>query len=138
LFNIKKEGPRVSQLMTIVEMQERYRRKEDSFDLTLEKWTRIRQFLDTCSTLSCFKEVFQAAAIPVPFCYEYQVKDCLGCPLERVCARGRGEKFIRVMRITQAYVLAGDMLPREPLTSEIDSFLLELEMIKAKSRGMVH
>jgi len=48
----------VSQLMTTLEMQERYRRKEDSFDLTLEKWTRIRQFLDTCSTLSCFKQVF--------------------------------------------------------------------------------
>jgi hypothetical protein len=138
LFNIKKEGPRVSQLMTTLEMQERYRRKEDSFDLTLEKWTRIRQFLDTCSTLSCFKQVFQAAAIPVPFCYEYQVKDCLGCPLERVCARGRGEKFIRVMRITQAYVLAGDMLPREPLSSEIDRFVMHIEFLRAQARGSVH
>lgn len=124
--------------MTSAEMHQRYQRNEDPFDLTLEKWIRIRKFLESCSTLSDFRKVFNGAAIPIPFCYEYQVKDCLGCPLEKTCGRGRGEKFARVMRIIQAYVLAGDMLPREPLTSEIDGFLLELEMIKAKSKGMVH
>lgn len=128
----------MSQLMTILEMQERHQKKENSFDLTLEKWIRIRQFLDTASTLGDFKELSQAANIPVPFCYEYQIKDCLGCPLEKICGRGKGEKFFKVMRIIQAYVLAADMLPKEPLTSEIDDFLMELEMVKAKSKGMVH
>lgn len=128
----------MSQLMTILEMQEKYQKKENSFDLTLEKWIRIRQFLDTASTLGDFKELSQAANIPVPFCYEYQIKDCLGCPLEKICGRGKGEKFFKVMRIIQAYVLAADMLPKEPLTSEIDDFLMELEMVKAKSKGMVH
>lgn len=128
----------MSQLMTILEMQEKYQKKENSFDLTLEKWIRIRQFLDTASTLGDFKELSQAANIPVPFCYEYQIKDCLGCPLEKRCGRGKGEKFFKVMRIIQAYVLAADMLPKEPLTSEIDDFLMELEMVKAKSKGMVH
>jgi len=89
----------MSQLMTILEMQERYQKKENSFDLTLEKWIRIRQFLDTASTLGDFKELFQAANIPAPFCYEYQIKDCLGCPLEKICGRGKGEKFFKVMRI---------------------------------------
>jgi hypothetical protein len=128
----------VNQLMTASEMQERYRGKEDPFDLTLEKWTRIRRVLNSSATLSEFKDVFNAAAIPIPFCYEYQVRDCFGCPLETICARGRGEKFIRVMRIIQAYVLAGDMLPQEPLISEVDSFILELEMARAKARGTVH
>jgi hypothetical protein len=43
-----------------------------------------------------------------------------------------------MMRIIQAYVLAGDMLPKEPLTSEVDNFVLELEMARAKARGTVH
>lgn len=128
----------MSQLMTISEMRERYQKKEDSFDLTLEKWVRIRQFLDTSLTLIDFKKLLDAVAMPIPFCYEYQINDCLGCPLERTCARGKGERFAKVMRIIQAYVLAGDMLPREPLISEIDYFLTELEMVKAKTKGMVH
>jgi hypothetical protein len=128
----------VSQLMTASEMRERYQRREDPFDLTLEKWTRIRKFLESCLTLTDFKNVFNAATIPVPFCYEYQVKGCMGCPLETICAQGRGEKFSRVMRIIQAYVLAGDMLPKAPLTSETDSFLMEIEVVRAKARGMVH
>lgn len=128
----------MSQLMTVFEMQDRYQRKEDSFDLSVEKWIRIRQFLDTDLTLSDFKELFQAANVPIPFCFEYQTKDCQGCPLEEICGQGRGEKFVKVMRIIQAYVLAGDMLPKEPLISGIDDFLMELEMLRAKSKGMVH
>lgn len=126
------------QLMTASEMQERYRGEEDPFDLTLEKWARIRRVLDRSVTLRDFQAVFNAAAIPTPFCYEHQVRGCYGCPLETICARGRGEKFIRMMRIIQAYVLAGDMLPKEPLTSEVDNFVLELEMARAKARGTVH
>jgi hypothetical protein len=124
--------------MTTSEMKERYQAKEDPYDLTLEKWTRIRRVLEGSVTLSDFKHIFNAAPIPVPFCYEYQVRGCLGCPLETICAQGRGEKFIRVMRIIQAYVLAGDMLPKEPLISEVDNFVLELEMVRAKARGTVH
>ena len=128
----------MSQLMTILEMRERYQKKEDSFDLSVEKWIRIRQFLDTALTLSDFKKLFQASTIPVPFCFEYQVKNCLDCPLEKICGRGKGGKFFKMMRIIQAYVLAGDMLPKEPLASEIDDFLMELEMVKTVSKGGVH
>jgi hypothetical protein len=138
LINTKKEREKVSHLMTTTEMQERHQGKEDPFDLTLKKWTRIRHYLDACSTLGDFQKLFHAAAIPVPFCFTYQIEECLGCPLETICARGRGEKFIRVMRIIQAYVVAGDMLPNEPLTSEIDSFIMELEVLRAKARGMIH
>jgi hypothetical protein len=138
VINTKKEKEGMSQLMTTSEMKERYQGKEDPFDLTLEKWTRIRRILDRSATLRDFQTVFNAAAIPTPFCYEYQPRDCYGCPLETICARGRGERFIRVMRIIQAYVLAGDMLPQEPLISEVDNFILELEMVRAKARGTVH
>jgi hypothetical protein len=42
------------------------------------------------------------------------------------------------MRIIQAYVLAGDVLPKETLLSEVDTFVLELETVKAKTRGTIH
>lgn len=127
----------MSWLMTGQEMRERYEKREDSFDLTVEKWSRLRDFIETASTLRDFEELLQAAIIPVPFCFKYQ-PSCQGCPLEKTCSRGRGEKFQRTMRLIQAYALAGDRLPKEILISEIDDFLLELEMIRAESKGMVH
>jgi hypothetical protein len=129
---------KIKELITIEEMRERIQKKDDPFDLTIEKWIRIRKFLETAMTLSDFQELLQGATIAVPFCFEYQVKGCLGCPLERICARGRGERFLRVMRLIQAYTIAGDMLPKERLVSEIDDFLMELEMIRAKYKGIVH
>lgn len=131
----------MGQLMTFSEMQERYQKKEAPFDLTIEKWIRLRQFLDTASTLSDFEDLSQAANIAVPFCYEYQIKDCLGCPLEKVCGQGKGEKLFKVMRLIQTHVLAilaGNMLPKEPLILEIDNLLRELEMVKAKLNGLFH
>jgi len=68
-----------SQLMRASEMRERYQKREDPFDLTIEKWVRIRQFLDTASTLSDFRQLFEALYIAVPFCFKYQIKACQGC-----------------------------------------------------------
>jgi hypothetical protein len=129
---------KISQLITIQEMRERIQRRDDSFDLTIEKWVRIRKFLETANTLSDFQELLQGAAVAVPFCFEYQIKGCFGCPLEKICAQGRSERFLRVMRLIQAYTIAGDMLPKEKLASEIDDFIMELQMIRAKHKGMIH
>jgi hypothetical protein len=119
-------------------MQERIQKRHDPFDLTIEKWVRIRKFLETANTLSDFQELLQGATVAVPFCFEYQTKGCFGCPLEKICARGRGERFLRVIRLIQAYTIAGDLLPKERLISEIYDFLIELEMIRTKHKGMVH
>jgi outer membrane lipoprotein len=45
----------MSQLMTAFEMKESYQKKENPFDLGLEKWARIRKFLQSCSTLMDFQ-----------------------------------------------------------------------------------
>lgn len=128
----------MTQLFTIKEMRERFQKRDDPFDLTIEKWVRIRKFIETALALSDFQELLRGAVVAVPFCFEYQMKGCLGCPLEKVCGGGRGEKFQRIMRLIQAYTLAGDMLPKERLISEINDFLMELEMIRAKNKGMIH
>lgn len=125
-------------LINIQEMRERFQKREDPFDLIVEKWGRLRKFLETAVALTDFQELFRGAVVPVTFCFEYQIKDCLGCPLKEICGQGRGEKFQRVMRLIQAYTLAGDMLPKERLFSEIDHFLIELEMIRARYKGIVH
>jgi hypothetical protein len=52
-----------------------------------------------------------------------------------MCSRGRGETFFNP---DYAVGMAGDMLPQEPLISEVESLVMELEIIRAKSKGMVH
>jgi hypothetical protein len=125
-------------LMTFAEIQERYNNKEDPFDLTLEKWIRIRRYLENPLTRHDFGLLLQASNIAVPFCFEYQPRNCAGCPLEEMCGRGGGEKLLRVIRLIQAYVLAGDMLPVEPLVFEVDRVVMELEALKAQHKGQLH
>jgi hypothetical protein len=126
----------MGQLMTFFQMQERYQEKEDPFDLTIEKWVRIRSFVDTASTLSDYQALFQAANVAVPFCFEHQRNNCLGCPLENICGPGKGEKLLTVMKLIQNHVLAilaGNTLPKGPLISEIDGLLTELKRLKLES-----
>ena len=127
--------------MTFSEMQKRYQEREDPFDLTIEKWFRIQMFINTASSLRDFQQLYQAANVAVPFCFEYQIKACSGCPLENICGRGRGEKLLRVMRLIQTRVwaiLAGNMLSKAPLISEIDSLLTELKELKRESEELDH
>jgi hypothetical protein len=64
--------------MRLFEIRDRYQSKQTPFDLTIEKWICIRQFVDTTFTLSDCKTLFQASNLTVPFCFEYQGKNCLG------------------------------------------------------------
>lgn len=131
----------MGQLMTFFEMQKRYQKKEDPFDLTIEKMVRIRSFVDTASTLSDHQALFQAANVAVPFCVEYQRKNCLGCPLEKICGPGKGEKLLKVMKLIQTHVwaiLAGNTIPKERLIAEIDGLLTELKELKRESEELDH
>jgi hypothetical protein len=66
------------EVMRLFEIRDRYQSKRNPFDLTIEKWICIRQFVDTTFTLSDYKTLFQAGNLTVPFCFEYQGKNCLG------------------------------------------------------------
>jgi hypothetical protein len=129
----------MSRLMTFSEMQKRYQEREDPFDVTIEKWVRIRIFIKTASTLSDFQQLYQAANLAVPFCFEYQIKACSGCPLEEICGPGRGLKLLKVMKRIQTHVwaiLAGNTLPKEPIISEIDGLLTQLRKLKRESEEL--
>jgi hypothetical protein len=131
----KEKMEKLAQLMTLEEMQERFQETDDPFDLTIEKWARIRRFLDSTLTLDDFRELFEGATVAVPFCFEFNVKGCVGCPLGEICGPSEEKKSQRLIRLIQAYTLAGDMLPKQRLTTEVDDYLMKMKMIKKKNKG---
>jgi hypothetical protein len=127
----------MKKLMDFTEMERRYSAGEDSLELTVEKWNRIYEFLESAFDLAHFNEALQAAVVPLFLCVEYRDR-CEYCPLFRICERGKSEEFARVMRVIQAYIIAGDVLPREPLLGVVGNFLEELKKCKNDASGRAH
>ena len=73
-------------LVTFREIVARYEAGENAFDLTLEKWVKIRDSMKNAFTLSHFREILDAAVIKVPLCLEYK-DNCAVCPLGAICSR---------------------------------------------------
>ena len=127
----------MKKLMRFREMEERYSNGEDSLELTVEKWSRIYEYLDSAYTLLHFDEALKAAVIPIFLCVEYKDR-CEMCPLYRICKRGKSEEFNKVMRAIQSYSIAGDILPKEPLLGIIEIFLEELKKCDSEVKGKAH
>jgi len=124
-------------LLTFKEMITRYEGGENAFDLTMEKWVRIRESIKTAFSTSHFDEVLEAAALKVPLCLEYQ-DNCGICPLEAICIKGQEGSFMRFMRAIQAYCIAGDLLPKSSLLGLTDQVISELESCKRESLKRVN
>jgi hypothetical protein len=127
----------MKKLMDFKEMEKRYSGGEDSLELTVEKWTRIYEFLESAFSMGHFSEVLQAAVVPLFLCVEYKDR-CEFCPLFRICKRGRSEEFNRVMRVMQAYVIAGDILPKDPILGIVGNFIEELKKCENDAKGRAH
>jgi hypothetical protein len=127
-------GRRLSmgKLVTFREIVTRYEAGENAFDLTVEKWVRIREDLESALSLSEFREILEAASIKVPLCLEYK-DNCVMCPLWAVCGKGQGGSFGKFIRAMQAYCIAGDLLPKSPLLGLADQIISELEAYKMES-----
>ena len=124
----------MQKLMDFREMEQKYSSGEDALELTVVKWARIYEFLESAFTLEHFSEALQAAVVPIFLCVEYRDR-CEFCPLFRVCERGRSQVFHKVIRVMQSYTIAGDILPREPLMGVIGNFLSELKKCKNDASG---
>ncbi|MFB0507204.1 MAG: hypothetical protein ACETWT_10780 [Thermodesulfobacteriota bacterium] len=124
-------------LLTYQEMVTRYEGGENAFDLTLEKWVRIREFIKTAFTTLQFDEVLEAAALKVPLCLEHE-DNCGLCPLEAICSRGQEGSFMKFIRAIQAYCIAGDLLPKSSLLGLTDQIISELESCKTESLKRVN
>jgi hypothetical protein len=116
-------------LMTFEEMKSRYEEGEDSLDLALEKWERILKHSETVFHLSHFQEILQAAVVPIFLCEEYS-RQCQKCPIFNICKQGRSEDWTTLIRIIQAYAIAGDLLSKELLFAQIELFNNKLKACK--------
>jgi hypothetical protein len=124
----------MNKLMDFKEMEQKYNSGEDSLELTIEKWIRILEFLATAFSLDHFNEALQAAMVPLFLCVEYRDR-CDFCPLFRVCEKGRSQIFNKVVRVMQAYTIAGDILPKETLLGVVENFVDELHKCQIESCG---
>ena len=124
----------MKKLMDFKEMEQKYNSGEDSLELTIEKWIRILEFLESAFSLDHFNEALQAAMVPLFLCVEYRDR-CDFCPLFRVCERGRSQIFNKVVRVMQAYTIAGYILPKETLLGVVENFVDELHKCQNESCG---
>jgi len=124
-------------LMSFEEMKNRYDNGEDSLELALEKWERIFQNSKTVFHLQHFQDILKAAVVPIFLCAEY-ANQCRMCPIFTVCRQGTSEDWINLLRVLQAYAIAGDILPRETLTGHLDLFVQKLKTCRDDALRIAH
>lgn len=124
-------------LMTFEETVKRYEAGENAFDLAIEKWERIKEAIKSAHTIQHFIVIAQGATIKVALCVEYN-DTCHLCPLETICNRETEGPFTTVMRVLQAYCMAGDVLPPSPLINLVDQLIADLEVKKEAYKKLRH
>jgi len=118
----------MDRLLDLEEMNRRHKEGEDPFDLAIEKWVRIREYLLENGGASHYQEAFQNGLSKILFCLDYQER-CLLCPLERICLDGQS-RYYQIMQQLQTYAQAESPLSREPLLKLIDSYIGELRQYR--------
>ena len=124
-------------LMTFEETVERYEAGENAFDLAIEKWERIREAIRSAHSVQQFIVIAQGATIRVALCVEYN-DTCHLCPLEATCNREKEGPFSTLIRLMQAYCVAGDILPQSTLLNLVDQLIDNLEAKKKEFMKMRH
>jgi hypothetical protein len=120
----------VVKLLGLEEMERRHKEGEDPFDLAIEKWVRIREYLLEKSDPARFREAFHCGSTKIIFCLDYR-NHCPLCPLESICSDGQS-LYYQIMRYLQVYSLAGALLPSAPLLELIESYVRNLHGYREK------
>jgi hypothetical protein len=115
----------MGKLLDLEEMRRRHKDGEDPFDLIIEKWRRIREYLAERGDTQRYLEAFKSATDKILFCLDYKDR-CLFCPLERICLDDQS-LYHWVLQHLEAYASADPPLPAEPLMELIDSYIEDLE-----------
>ncbi|MEI6125652.1 MAG: hypothetical protein WCQ99_03775 [Pseudomonadota bacterium] len=124
-------------LMTFEEMKQRYEKGEDSLGLAVEKWERILHDSKTVFHLQHFQEILKAAVVPLFLCAEY-ANQCRMCPIFSLCRQGRSDEWATLVRVIQAYAIAGDLLPREPFLGQIEMFVSKMRRCREEIFSKSH
>ena len=111
-------------LITFEEIKQRYESGEDPFALTLEKWIRIKEFLNKQTNYSGVVQLFEAATMKVPFCLDY-APNCNLCPLERICQGP--STYQQILKLLYYFLATGMPLEKEPLIKLVDKLIEEIK-----------
>jgi hypothetical protein len=125
-----------NRLLSLHEITARYRRGENLFDITLEKWAGIRDALDALEELSDLNPIIKSARTGGAFCLEFQ-EDCLICPLEKWCKDPQGT-YQTIVKLMYLYASSGQKEFKHQILKHIEKFLEELEEYKEEFRRRLH
>lgn len=110
-------------LLSFRDIVERFKRGEDLFDITIEKWKRIRNSLSEAAREE-LQPILENARMGGPFCLEYN-QQCNLCPLNRWCRDPNG-RYQNIMRFLYMYASSGDYHFKQQALKEIDRFVEEI------------
>jgi hypothetical protein len=125
-------GAMKNRLMTFQDIVTRYRRGENLFDITIDKWTGIKESFHAVEQLSELAPIIRSARSGGAFCLEYQ-ESCLICPLERWCRDQEGT-YQTIVKLMYLYASSGHQEFKNQTIRHIDKFLEELEEYKEEFR----
>jgi hypothetical protein len=119
-----------NRLLTFQEIVSRYRRGENLFDITIEKWAGIKDSFHSVDELSELGPIIKSARTGGAFCLEYQ-ENCLICPLEKWCKDPQGT-YQTIVKLMYLYASSGHKELKNQTLKHLEKFLEELEEYKAE------
>ena len=111
-------------LLGLGEMEQRHKKGEDPFDLAIEKWMRIKDFLLEKADPERYKEAYQCGLSKVIFCLDYK-SYCHLCPLSSACLNHES-LYYQIMRHLHVYSLVGTLLPLGPVIELIEKYIIDM------------
>jgi hypothetical protein len=121
-----------NRLLTLQEIVTRYRRGENLFDITIEKWTGIKDSFLAVEELSELGPIIKSARTGGAFCLEYQ-EDCLICPFEHWCKDPQGT-YQTIVKLMYLYASSGQKEFKDQTLKHLEKLLEELEEYKDEFR----
>jgi hypothetical protein len=123
-------------LLSFQEIVARYRRGENLFDITIEKWMAIKNSLSSLEALAEITPLIKSARSGGAFCLEY-LDNCIICPLERWC-KDPQSTYQTIIKLMYLYASSGHKDLKERTVKHLERFLEELEEYKEEFRSRLH
>jgi len=122
--------------LTFQEIVARFKKGENLFDITIEKWMRIKESLLSLEEISELGPIIESARMGGAFCLEYQ-ENCLICPIEKWCKDPQGT-YQTIVKLMYMYAASGQKGYKEQALRHIEKFLEEMEECKEEFRRRLH
>jgi hypothetical protein len=123
-------------LMTLQVIVARVKRGENLFDITIEKWKRIKDAIISMEEVSEVEAIIDCARMGGAFCLEYQ-ENCLICPIEKWCKDPQGI-YQTIVKLMYIYASSGQKGLKQLTVKHIEKFLEEMQECKEEFRRRLH